>query len=55
MPDMMTVAEAASVLGITTNAAYVSIGAGLIPIVKVTPRTYRVPKSQFKQKFGLID
>jgi excisionase family DNA binding protein len=46
-----TVKEGARLLGCPEQAIYDGIRAGMIPAIKIGPRSYRLPKRAFHAKF----
>lgn len=52
-PDILTVREAASLVRISTAAAYGAIDAGLLPAYRFGPRRTRIAKSALREVFGL--
>jgi excisionase family DNA binding protein len=46
-----TVKEGAKLLGCTEQAVYDGIRTGMIPAIKIGPRSYRLPKRAFHAKF----
>lgn len=53
-PDVLTVEEAASLLRIPRNAAYLAIKSGFLPAANFGQRRIRVSKLVLQKVFGMV-
>ncbi len=53
-PEVLTVSQTAALLAVDRHTVYALIRAGVVPIVKLTPRTWRVPRWLLIQRLEQI-